>query len=159
MHCPFCQTADTRVIDSRLAADGAQIRRRRECFHCCARFNTSEQIEFSFPQVIKNDGTRCAFDGAKLRQGMQKALEKRPVDIEVFDHAVTRIIQRLHAHQARDISTQQLGEWVMEALKALDHVAYVRFASVYRRFEDVQAFQTEIQRLASSEKKNIEGER
>lgn len=147
MHCPFCKIPDTKVIDSRLADDGDQVRRRRECVACAERFTTYEIIELSLPHVIKRDGRRSAFDLEKLRAGMVKALEKRSVSMEQLDHAVNSIIHQLRASGEREISSQKIGEWVMNELRELDKVAYVRFASVYRSFQDVDEFHKEIQLL------------
>lgn len=147
MRCPFCQAEDTRVIDSRLAGEGDQIRRRRECMSCGARFNTFETPVLQLPRIVKNDNRREPFSQKKLRRGMQRALEKRPVSVEQLDAAVDRIIRDLHASGEREIPSQTLGEWVMTSLRELDQVAFVRFASVYRSFEDVDEFRTEIERL------------
>jgi transcriptional repressor NrdR len=147
MHCPFCQHDDTRVIDSRLNIEANQIRRRRECPKCNHRFNTIESLELDLPFIIKRDGRRVTFDEQKLRGGMLRALEKRPVTLAQVDGVMQRLIQQLHNHADREIPSRTLGEWVMEELRKLDPVAYVRFASVYRSFEDVEAFRDEIQRL------------
>ena len=152
MHCHFCQYDDTRVIDSRLNPETNQIRRRRECPKCNERFNTIETAEFSLLMIIKRDGRRVNFDEQKLRSGMLRALEKRPVAAEKVDVSVHRLIQRLRASTEREIDSLVLGEWAMEELRLLDPVAYVRFASVYRSFEDVDAFREEIQRLKKLEK-------
>lgn len=147
MHCPFCNTEETKVIDSRLVSDGAQVRRRRECLACSERFTTYEAAELVMPRVIKRDGRRVPFDEEKLRGGVQRALEKRPISVEQFEETLARLKHKLRASGEREINSQILGEWVMEALRALDEVAYVRFASVYRRFQDVNAFREEIQRM------------
>lgn len=147
MRCPFCQASDTRVIDSRLAGEGDQIRRRRECLGCGARFNTFEHAVLQLPRIVKGDNRREEFNEEKLRRGMQRALEKRPVSVEQLDDTVDRIIRELHAFGEREIPSRLLGEWVMAALRELDEVAFVRFASVYRSFEDVEEFRTEIERL------------
>ena len=147
MNCPFCGAVDTKVIDSRLAMDGAQVRRRRECHVCAERFTTYEVVEVALPRVIKRDGNRERFDEAKVRAGMMRALEKRPVSSDLVEDAVTRIKHKVMAEGVRELSASQVGEWVMQELKSLDQVAYVRYASVYRSFQDVQAFQTEILRL------------
>lgn len=147
MHCPFCGAEDTKVIDSRLANDGAMVRRRRECLTCNERFTTFETAELVMPRLVKNDGRREPFDEDKLRAGIQRALEKRPVDTDDIETAVSRIKKRLRATGDREVPSQQLGEWVMDELRILDQVAYVRFASVYRSFEDVSAFQDEIDML------------
>lgn len=147
MHCPFCGHEDTKVIDSRLAGEGAQVRRRRECERCGERFTTFETAELVMPRIVKNDGTREPFDETKLRAGMMRALEKRPVSTEAVEESLARIEHKLQVAGEREIKSRQLGEWVMEELKALDEVAYVRFASVYRRFQDVNEFREEIARL------------
>ena len=149
MRCPFCGAQDTKVIDSRLAGEGEQIRRRRECTVCKERFTTYETTELNLPRVVKNDGTRAPFDGRKLRAGMVRALEKRPVSTDQLEAAINRITRKLMASGEREIPSLQIGELVMEELKSLDQVAYVRFASVYRKFEDVNAFREEIERLES----------
>src|SRR5580765_242954 len=150
MHCPFCGHEEPKVNDSRLAGEGRQIRRRRECLQCGERFTTFETAELVMPLVIKGDRAREAFDEAKLRAGMAKALEKRPVSPEQIDAAVSRIVHQVRALGDREISARAIGELVMEELRHLDEVAYVRFASVYRQFEDVEAFHDEIQRLRSA---------
>ncbi|MEQ8232583.1 MAG: transcriptional regulator NrdR [Gammaproteobacteria bacterium] len=147
MHCPFCTHADTRVIDSRLLGDGDQIRRRRECQSCKARFTTYETAELSLPRVIKSDGRRETFSDDKLRGGIVKALEKRPVAMERVENAINQIKRRIRERGEREIESVRIGELVMDALRGLDQVAYVRFASVYRSFEDVRAFLEEIERL------------
>lgn len=147
MNCPFCGAADTKVVDSRLAMDGAQVRRRRECNACGERFTTYEVVEMALPRVIKRDGNRERFDEAKIRAGMTRALEKRPVPADQVEDAVLRIKHKVMAEGVRELPASQIGEWVMIELKGLDQVAYVRFASVYRSFQDVQAFQTEILKL------------
>jgi len=150
MHCPFCSATDTKVIDSRLIAEGEQIRRRRECAHCGERFTTFETAELLMPRLIKQDGRRQAFEEEKLRAGMQRALEKRPVGLEQIDAAIGRIKRKLRATGEREVPSRQLGELVMSELQALDEVAYIRFASVYRRFADVSEFRAELDRLAHS---------
>lgn len=147
MHCPFCGHADTRVIDSRLLGEGDQIRRRRECIQCKARFTTYETAELSLPRVIKTDGRRETFNDDKLRGGILKALEKRPVAMERVEAAINHVKRRLREGGEREIDSRRIGELVMDALRGLDQVAYVRFASVYRSFEDVRAFLEEIERL------------
>lgn len=147
MHCPFCGEADTKVIDSRLVAEGDQVRRRRECLSCKERFTTFEGAELVMPRVVKQDGTRTPFDEEKLRQGMMKALEKRPVSIEDIEAAINRIKFRLRATGEREIKSLMVGEEVMYELRQLDKVAYVRFASVYRSFQDINEFKEEIERL------------
>jgi len=159
MFCPFCGAEDTKVIDSRLASEGAQVRRRRECLTCNERFTTFETAELVMPRLRKSDGRREPFNEDKLRGGMLRALEKRPVDMEEIEKAVNRIMKRMRALGEREISSRQLGEWVMDELRDLDQVAYVRFASVYRSFEDVSAFQEEIDKLKnvpSPEEKKVQ---
>jgi len=147
MHCPFCQHEDTRVVDSRLTDDGATVRRRRECPACSERFSTFETAEIKLPTIVKSDGRREAFDERKLRISFERALQKRPVSQEQIDVAVNEVIRALRRATEREIPSLRVGECVMAELKQLDQVAYVRFASVYRRFEDVQAFREEIERL------------
>lgn len=150
MNCPFCDVRATRVVDSRLAGEGSQVRRRRECPGCGTRFTTFESAELRLPRIVKNDGTPEPFDVEKLRRGITRALYKRPVGPDAVDTAVGHIQQRLRSDAERDVPSRRLGEWVMEELRDLDQVAFVRFASVYRRFEDVQAFREEIERLEST---------
>lgn len=147
MHCPFCNHEETKVIDSRLAGEGRQIRRRRECQKCGERFTTFETAELVMPRLVKRDQSREPFDEEKLRAGMVRALEKRPVAMEAVEAAVARIIHRLQTMGEREIPSRQVGEMVMEELRNMDEVAYVRFASVYRSFQDVTQFQEEIRRL------------
>lgn len=151
MYCPFCNANDTKVIDSRLS-EGNQIRRRRECLDCKERFTTYEVAELTLPRVIKRDGRRDAFDEAKLRAGMVRALEKRPVSLEQIETALSRILHHARASGEREIPTKQIGEWVMDELKNTDQVAYVRFASVYRSFQDINEFREEISRLENHTK-------
>ena len=148
MHCPFCTHQETKVIDSRLVADGEQIRRRRECISCGERFTTFETAELVMPRIIKQDGTREPFNEDKLRSGIQRALEKRPVSVEDIEAAIVRIKQKLRACGEREVASRMLGECVMEELRQLDQVAYVRFASVYRSFQDLEEFRAEIERLS-----------
>jgi len=148
MHCPFCGTHETKVVDSRLVAEGQQIRRRRECISCHERFTTYEAAELLMPRVIKTDGSRQPFDEDKLRAGIQRALEKRPVSIEEIEACITRIKQRLRATGERELPSREVGEAVMAELRKLDQVAYVRFASVYRSFQDINEFREEIERLS-----------
>ena len=149
MHCPFCGETDTKVIDSRLVADGNQVRRRRECQNpdCADRFSTFESAELLMPRVIKSNGNRQPFDEDKLRTGMLRALEKRPVSMETIESTLNRIKHNLQGMGEREVKTRVVGELVMSALRELDEVAYVRFASVYRRFQDVNEFKKEIERL------------
>jgi len=147
MRCPFCGADETKVIDSRLANEGDSVRRRRECLSCAERFTTFETAELALPRIVKQDGIREPFDEDKLRRGMQRALEKRPVDTEKVEAAISRIKHLLRSTGDREVSSRYLGEWVMDSLADLDHVAYIRFASVYRSFEDVSAFREAIERL------------
>jgi transcriptional repressor NrdR len=149
MRCPFCGAQDTKVIDSRLFGDGDQVRRRRECTVCKERVTTYETAELNLPRLIKHDGSRELFDGRKLAAGMNRALEKRPVSAEQIEDALGHIRRRLLASGEKEIASRQIGEWVMDELRMLDQVAYVRFASVYRSFEDVKEFREEIERLES----------
>ncbi len=154
MHCPFCNTEETKVIDSRLVDEGAQVRRRRECLKCQERFTTYEMPELNLPRIIKRDGRRSDFEEEKLRAGLMKALEKRPVSTEQVEAAIQHIIHKLRASGEREVHSQWVGELVMDELGALDEVAYVRFASVYRSFQDVNAFREEIRRLQKQQKKS-----
>jgi len=146
MHCPFCNAPDTRVIDSRLTPDG-KVRRRRECVSCKERFTTYEIAELNLPRVIKSDGRREPFDEAKLKAGMMRALEKRPVGSERIEGTVQKIEEALMRRGEKEVPSRLIGEMVMDALKGLDRVAYVRFASVYRSFEDVSEFRQVIEGL------------
>ena len=147
MHCPFCHHEDTRVIDSRVSEDGSSIRRRRECEACGERFNTFEIAELKLPALVKSDGRREAFDEDKLRTGFERALQKRPVSGEQVEQAVRNVIHSLRMTGEREVASRRVGEFVMDELKKLDHVGYVRFASVYRSFQDVADFREEIERL------------
>lgn len=147
MQCPFCRAPDTRVIDSRLAEDGEQVRRRRECEHCGQRYTTFEKAQLLMPSVSKRHGVVEPFKEEKLRHGIVSACFKRPVTDEQIDHAVDSVMRKLRHTGEREVPSRQIGEWVMEELHDLDHVAYVRFASIYRKFEDVNAFREEIDRL------------
>ncbi|THK41918.1 transcriptional regulator NrdR [Methylophaga sp. SB9B] len=147
MRCPFCGAEDSKVVDSRLSSEGDAIRRRRMCQVCNERFTTYETAELSLPRLIKRDATREAFDENKLRAGIMRALEKRPVSIDAIDNAVKTITRRLWATGEREVQSRLVGDWVMHALRELDEVAYVRFASVYRSFQDVNAFREEIERM------------
>lgn len=149
MHCPFCNANDTKVSDSRLALDGAQVRRRRSCPDCGERFTTYETVEVIMPMLIKTDGSRVAFEEDKLRAGMMRALQKRPVSVDAIDAAIARIKQDVRALGEKEISSKVVGEFVMNELAGLDQVAYVRFASVYRQFQDVEQFKSEIDRLST----------
>jgi transcriptional repressor NrdR len=147
MHCPFCSAIDTKVIDSRLVGEGKQVRRRRECILCNQRFTTYEIAELTLPRVVKRDGRRQPFDEEKLRNGMQHALQKRPVGTEQIEEAIQRIMHKLRSNGEREVNSQIIGELIMDELRKLDKVAYVRFASVYRSFQDVNAFREEINKL------------
>ena len=140
MHCPFCGADDTKVIDSRLVAEGNQVRRRRQCLTCAERYTTYETAELVMPRIKKSDGRRQPFDEGKLRLGMERALEKRPVDSEDVEDAINRIMHKLRTTGERELPSRAVGEAVMDELRRLDGVAYVRFASVYRDFQDVQDF-------------------
>ena len=140
MKCPFCGSADTQVIDSRVSEAGDSIRRRRKCTACQKRFTTDETVELRLPQVVKTNGDRAEFDTARLRVGFARALHKRPVPTEFVDAAIDRIVHRVLSLGEREIPSRQLGEMVMEELYKLDKVAYIRFASVYRSFQDVSDF-------------------
>ena len=150
MYCPFCNADDTKVVDSRLVADGGQVRRRRECVDCSERFTTYELAELVMPRVIKSDGNREPFDEDKLRAGLQRALEKRPVSIEQIEISLSHIKHFLQVTGEREISSRIIGEEVMRQLQELDEVAYIRFASVYRSFHDLSEFQDELNRLSDA---------
>jgi transcriptional repressor NrdR len=154
MHCPFCNAVDTKVIDSRLVAEGNQVRRRRECVTCEERFTTFETAELVMPRLVKQIGEREPFNEEKLRRGMEKALQKRPVSVEQIDEAVARINHSLRASGEREVPSQVVGERVMEELRKLDEVAYVRFASVYRSFKDLNEFREEIDRISQDNSSN-----
>ncbi|MEZ0121691.1 MAG: transcriptional regulator NrdR [Candidatus Reddybacter sp.] len=147
MHCPFCGANDTKVIDSRLVAEGDQVRRRRECVSCKERYTTFEVAELLMPRVIKQDESREPFNEDKLRAGLHRALEKRPVSTEQVEAAFSQIKRSLQSAGEREISSRMIGEKVMEQLRGLDDVAYVRFASVYRSFQDLNEFRAELDRL------------
>lgn len=151
MYCPFCHVMDTKVIDSRLVAEGAQVRRRRECIECHERFTTFETAELIMPMIVKRDGRREMFQLDNLRAGMLRALEKRPVSTDAIEAALVIIMQKMRDTGEREIDSRQIGEWVMEQLFRLDHIAYVRFASVYKRFQDVSEFQRAIDQISDGE--------
>ena len=153
MRCPYCDQSDDRVVDSRESKDGLTIRRRRECLNCGRRFTSYEQIEDIPYMVVKNDGTREEFDRKKLLAGLRKACEKRPVPARRLDEIADDVESALHEREEREMSTREIGEHLMEALRELDQVAYVRFASVYRKFDDVDAFVDELQELLRKRKK------
>jgi len=144
MYCPFCANDDTRVVDSRVVEEGAAVRRRRECESCGKRFSTYERAELRLPLVVKKDGTRQSFDLEKIRSGMLKALEKRPVSVAQLEHALNALVRAVQETGEAEIAADALGEFVMEQLRSLDGVAYVRFASVYREFKDVDDFLTAV---------------
>lgn len=150
MRCPFCTFEDTKVIDSRLVAEGGQVRRRRECLSCAERFTTYESAELLMPKVIKSNDRREPFDEEKLRAGLMRALEKRAVSVEKIEATLTDIKRVLQSKGEREIPALFIGELVMDHLQKIDHVAYVRFASVYRSFQDLEEFRAEIDRLSSS---------
>lgn len=156
MHCPFCGHGETKVIDSRLVAEGDQVRRRRECQECGERFTTFESAELVLPRVIKSNGNRQPFDEEKLRSGILRALEKRPVSLETVESTISQIKHKLRATGERELKTRDVGELVMEELRKLDDVAYVRFASVYRSFQDIDEFREEIDRLRDGPTRNDE---
>lgn len=147
MHCPFCGDSETKVIDSRLVAEGDQVRRRRECQECGERFTTFESAELVLPRVIKSNGVRQPFDEEKLRNGVLRAFEKRPVSLESIESLLNRVLHKLRATGEREVKTLVVGEIVMGEIRQMDDVAYVRFASVYRSFQDVDEFREEIDRL------------
>lgn len=147
MHCPFCGTDDTKVIDSRLVSAGESVRRRRECQNCGERWTTFETAELLMPRIVKRDGSREPFDESKLRRGLQTALEKRPVPVEDVEALINRVKHNIRVTGEREVAAELLGQEVMSELRQLDAVAYVRFASVYLNFEDVSEFQSEILRL------------
>ena len=153
MHCPFCNADDTKVIDSRLAAEGAQVRRRRQCVACQERFTTFEIIEAVMPRIIKSNGRIEPFDGQKLRRSIQLPLQKRPVDSDCIEAMISRIEKTLRQMGEREVSSKVLGEIVMTELKDMDDVAYVRFASVYRDFQDIDAFKQVLSSLSDTANK------
>lgn len=147
MRCPFCSAARTNVVDSRMASEGEQVRRRRQCAECGERFTSYESPELSYPRIVKSDGRREDFNEDKLRAGLQRSLEKRPIKTEEVENAVGRIKRRLRTLGEREIAARSVGDQVMRELRGIDHVAYVRFASVYRNFDDVRDFSEEIEQL------------
>jgi transcriptional repressor NrdR len=153
MKCPFCGNAENKVIDSRISKDGKAIRRRRECLGCARRFTTYEYVEDILPMVVKKDGRREQFDRQKILNGVKKACEKRPISMEAIDKIVENVEQACQEIQAEEITSTVVGEKVMNELRALDGVAYVRFASVYRQFRDVGEFMSELKDLLSKGKK------
>ena len=151
MYCPFCSATDTKVIDSRLVSDGHQVRRRRECLACHERYTTFESAELVMPRIIKRDGSREPFNEDKMRSGLLRALEKRPVSTEEMELSINKLKSRLRATGEREVSSEMLGTIIMKQLKSLDKVAYIRFASVYRSFEDIKEFGEEIARLGDDD--------
>ena len=147
MHCPICTAVDTKVVDSRLVADGQQVRRRRECVSCHERYSTFEIAELLMPRLLKSDGSSQPFDESKLRAGILRALEKRPVSLEQIEALLNRVKLKIRSSGDREVPARSIGEAVMSELSKLDQVAFVRFASVYRSFEDVSEFKTEIDKL------------
>lgn len=150
MHCPFCGHVDTKVIDSRLAGEGRQVRRRRECLSCAERFTTFESPELVMPHVTKRDNRREPFDETKLRHGILSSLSKRPVAADAIERSIERIMHRLQTLGEREVDSRFIGDLVMGELRELDEVAFVRFASIYRSFQDVTEFQDEIERLQAT---------
>jgi transcriptional repressor NrdR len=153
MKCPFCGSNETQVIDSRVSESGDSIRRRRRCAGCQKRFTTYETVELRLPQVVKTNGTRSDFDVGKLRNGFQRALHKRPVPTEYVDQAVDRVVARVLQLGEREIPSRQIGEMVMQELYKLDKVAYIRFASVYRSFQDVSDFRDALKEVEAPAKR------
>jgi transcriptional repressor NrdR len=153
MKCPFCASTETQVIDSRVSEAGDSIRRRRRCLACQKRFTTYETVELRLPQVVKNDGTRSDFDVSKIRNGFLRALHKRPVPTEYVDQAVDRIVALVLALGEREILSRRLGEMVMQELYKLDKVGYIRFASVYRSFQDVSDFRDALKEVEAAPKR------
>ena len=147
MQCPYCNASDTKVIDSRLAAEGAQVRRRRQCNQCQERFTTFEVVEVVMPRIIKSNGRIEPYDTQKLRRSIQLPLQKRPITTDEIEGMISRIEKRIRQMGEREINSKMLGEVVMSELKVLDDVAYVRFASVYRDFQDIDAFRQELQNI------------
>jgi len=147
MKCPFCSAADSKVVDSRPTDEGTVIRRRRECINCGKRFTTYEKIEYLPIMVVKKDGRREAFDSNKIMTGLLKACEKRPVSVRDLESAVQDIEKQVYNSLEQEVTSKQIGEMVMEKLKALDEVAFVRFASVYRQFKDINTFMDELKKL------------
>lgn len=147
MYCPFCHAQETKVVDSRLVAEGAQVRRRRQCLFCHERFTTFETAELIMPSIIKRDGRREPFNIDNLRAGMLRALEKRPVSLDALEESIVTIMQEIRRRGEREIDSREVGELVMKQLYRLDHVAYVRFASVYKRFKDISEFRQTIDEI------------
>lgn len=150
MKCPFCGHSNTQVLDTRMSEDGDTVRRRRRCESCDRRFTTYERIELSFPFIVKKNGSRVDYTRAKLKDSMRLALRKRPVSTEAIDEAITRIEEKLRALGEKEVPSSQVGELVMRELKKLDKIAYIRFASVYRSFEDVSEFRDMLDEFSTS---------
>ncbi len=155
MRCPFCQSEDTQVLDTRASEEGDSIRRRRRCGHCDKRFTTYERIELAMPVIVKKNGSRTEFEPAKLRASLMLALRKRPVSADAVDASIQRIEEKLRSSGEREILSGQIGELVMRELKRLDKIAYIRFASVYRSFEDVAEFRDAIDEFDADAKARI----
>lgn len=155
MHCPLCRAEETKVIDSRLVADGDQVKRRRQCLNCQERFTTFETAELEMPYIIKRDSRREPFNMSNLRAGMLRALEKRPVSADALETAIVQIMLEIRNRGEREIESREVGELVMKQLYVLDHVAYVRFASVYKRFKDVSDFRQAIDEIKDEERGNF----
>ncbi len=153
MKCLYCNCTENKVVDSRAADEDNAIRRRRECVGCGRRFTTYETIEFTPVVVVKNNGMRQSFNPDKIRNGIIKSCEKRPVSIQVIDEIVTDISKAIYNSMESEVTTKQIGEMVMERLKKVDEVAYVRYASVYRSFKDISSFMTELKQMMKTEKK------
>lgn len=158
MYCPFCSANDTKVTDSRLLHEGNQVRRRRECLICKERFTTYETAELTLPRIIKRDGRRDVFSEDKLRAGILRALEKRPVSLERVEDIINHVVRKTRSSGERELPAQQIGEWIMDELRHIDQVAYVRFASVYRSFQDLNEFSEEIRRLKQNKINSNENE-
>lgn len=158
MHCPFCPHDDTRVVDSRVVEDGSAVRRRRHCEACGKRFSSYERAELRLPLVIKKDGTRVAFNIEKVRDGMQKSLEKRPVSADDLEKSVHSVLKAVQESNENEITAEVIGDFVMEQLRKLDGVAYVRFSSVYREFKDVDEFLTAVRAAIGTHKEDAEKE-
>ena len=156
MDCPYCGNQKTKVVDSRLAGDGYQIRRRRECVGCSERFTTFESAELVLPKLIKRDQSREPFDETKLRSGILKATEKRPISIETIEELISRVIRKVQKLGEREIQSRLLGETVIKELREIDEIAFVRYASVYRRFQDIEEFEKEIESLRETSKTDIQ---
>lgn len=154
MICPFCSHADTKVIDSRLGKEGNNIRRRRECMACGKRFTTYERIEETLPLIVKKDGRRESFDRVKIIGGLKKACEKRPISISTIEKLVDRVELSLQESGEKEIEASRIGEAIMEQLREIDQVAYVRFASVYRQFTDINEFMSELKEILDKSEKN-----